>query len=292
MDTTGNESARQPFNIEDPRANEILPLSRDSCFTMLISMLFVIATVGGFIYINMYLMFNLYAVTVGLSHGPDGLTPDNCQMYYCSGSAHYYVHNFAAYNLCNNGNCASVSSLCSGFNCSDINQLPVRWYNCLSTCPSYTPNGSNGFPPQLFVIIIVGCVAGGCFSIAVLISFFYGILAGCICGTRNISCGERLALFINFFCPSAKYFSFRQRNDWEDTRVNFKCMLWIDIIVTTLIAISLAGYIYLAIYQTFLFYEYLVTYGMGLMLLAYVGNLHRNYIELVEFQDRLDRLRR
>lgn len=69
-------------------------------------------------------------------------------------------------------------------------------------------------------------------------------------------------------------------------------MLWFDIIVTALIGIALGGYIYLAIYQTFLFYEYLVTYGMGLMFLAYIGNLHRNYLELIAFEERLDKIRK
>jgi len=106
-----------------------------------------------------------------------------------------------------------------------------------------------------------------------------------------LSCGEKLAIFVNFFCPSAKYYAFRERTDWEDTRISFKWMLWTDIIVTAFIAIALAGYIYLAIYQAFLFYEYLVTYGIAIVFLTYIGNLHRNYIELVTFQERLENLR-
>ena len=69
-------------------------------------------------------------------------------------------------------------------------------------------------------------------------------------------------------------------------------MLWVDIVVTVLIGLALGGYIYLAIYQTFFFYEYLVTYSMGLMFLSYIANLHRNYIECVAFEERLDRIRK
>lgn len=67
-------------------------------------------------------------------------------------------------------------------------------------------------------------------------------------------------------------------------------MLWSDIMVTICVAAALGCYIYLAIVRTFLFYEYLVTFGMGLVLLSYSGNLHRNYVELAGLQDRLNML--
>lgn len=289
MDTSMNNSARQPFNIEDPRANEIVPLSKDSCFTMLLAMLFVIATVGGFVYINMYLMFDLYKVVVLMSPGNAGSAPADCTSYFCSNSATLYAHNYAAYDMCNAVNCGNV--ICSGFDCNNPTFLPVSYYySCLTKCPTLKSNGA--FPPQLFIIFIVGCVSGCLFGVAVIISFLYGFMGCCCCGTTGINCGERLAIFFNVICPSAKYYAFREREDWEDCRVSFKCMLWTDIVVTALVGLALAGYIYLAIYQTFLFYEYLVTYGMGLMFLAYIGNLHRNYLELVAFQERLERLSR
>lgn len=288
-DNTTINSARQPFNIEDPRANEIVPLSKDSFFTLIFTMLFVIVAVGGFIYINMFLMFDLYKVVVMMQPGNMGTAPSDCDQYYCGESAYYYAHYYAAYQMCNFQNCQQP--LCGGFDCSNPKFLPISYYyDCFKMCPTLRDN--NIFPPQLFIVFIVGSVAGCLFGIAVLTSFVYGLVAGCCCGTTGISCGERFALFLNFICPSAKYYAFREREDWEDCRVSFKCMLWTDIIVTVLVGLALAGYIYIGIYQTFLFYEYLVTYAMGLMFIAYIGNLHRNYLELVAFEERLDKLRR
>jgi hypothetical protein len=273
---------------------------------MLITMLFVIATIGGFIYINMYLMFDLYNVTIAMKPGATGMTPDSCSYYYCGQSANYYAHNRAAYDKCNAINCGGLCNTTNNvstpntmtttdaipFDCNTPTFLPLSfYYSCYSNCNGTNLVTNNVAPPQLYVVFIVGCVAGCFFGVAILISLVYGVLGGCCCGALGLSCGERLALFVNFFCPSAKYYAFRERNDWEDIRISFKWMLWIDIIVTAFVAIALAGYIYLAIYQAFLFYEYLVTYGVALVLLTYIGNLHRNYIELTTFQDRLENLR-
>jgi hypothetical protein len=288
MDTTTvPNSVRQPFEIEDPRANEIVPLSKDSCFTLLLTTIFVISTIGGFVYINMYMMFNLYNVVILGQTGLMGPTPTDCSQYYCSNSVTLYVHNYAAYQACNTINCQNV--LCAGFDTNAPTFLPLSYYY---SCFRKTDPNNMTFPPQLFIIFIVGCVAGCLFGLAVIISLLYGLFGCCCCGTAGINCGERIALFFNFICPSAKYYAFRERQDWEDCRVGFKCMLWTDIIVTILIGLSLAAYIYLAIYQAFLFLEYLVTYGMGLVFLSYIGNLHRNYLELVAFEERLDRLHR
>lgn len=291
LNTTGNESTRQPFNIENP-PQEIVPLSRDSCFTLIITTLFVIATIGGFVYINMYLTFDLYNVVVEGKAGKEGSAPSDCSTYYCDYSAHYYVHNTAAYDKCNSAVCSVYCNIGGGsallpeFNCSSPSLDNVAYYySCYSSCSDLVKNHT--FPPQLFVTFVVASVGGCVFGIGVIISLLYGIVAPCT--GVGLYCGERFALFINFFCPSAKYYAIRARTDWEDVKINLKAMLWVDIIVTTCIAIAMACYIYIAIARAFLFYEYLVTFGMGLMLLTYSGNLHRNFLEFYDFQGRVDR---
>jgi len=194
MNTSVTDSARQPFNIEDPRANEIVPLSKDSCFTLLITMLFVIATIGGFIYINMYLMFDLYNVTISMKPGAMGMAPDSCSYYYCGQSANYFAHNRAAYDKCNTANCGGLCNIINNsstintmttvgampFDCNSPTLLPVAfYYSCFSSCDNLVNN--NVPPPQLYYVFIVGCIAGGFFALAILISLIYSIL-GCCCG--------------------------------------------------------------------------------------------------------------
>lgn len=287
LDTSINNTARQPFNIEYPQAKELTPLSKDSCFTLCITMLFVIATMAGFAYINMYLTFDLYKVVVAGQPGTNGTTPDNCTMYYCDDSAHYYVHNYAAYDKCNLANCAPV---CTTYDCSNPSlDNSAYYYDCYTGCTSAAIYTNKVFPPQLYITFIVASVGGCLFTLAVLVSFLYGIVAQCT--NSGLGCFERLALLFNVISPSGKYYAVRSREDWEDAKINLKAMLWVDIFVTFLIALALACYIYIAIAKAFLFYEYLVTFGMGLMLMAYAGNLHRNYIELSEFQQKLEAIR-
>jgi hypothetical protein len=259
-------------------------------------MLFVIATVGGFVYINMYLCFDLYKVVIERKPGTAGEAMSNCSTYYCGFSAHYYVHNYASYEKCNQYICSPVCVNTgsipgfTNFSCSNPNlDNTAYYYDCFDGCQSDAIYTNRVFPPQLFITFIVACVGGGLFGLGVLISLLYGIIGQCT--NSGLSCGERLALLVNFVCPSAKYYAFRERDDWAEVKVNLKGMLWLDIIVTSLIAMALGCYIYIAIAKAFLFYEYLVTYGMGLMLLAYTGNLHRNYIEMSDFQQKLDAIR-
>lgn len=250
-------------------------------------MLFVIATVGGFVYINMYLTFDLYNVVIAQTGGTEGPTPSNCMDYYCGYSAHYYVHNHAAYSKCNQYMC---SPLCTAFPCSSppIDNLPY-YYDCYTSCSGYPMVTNKEFPTYLLVTFYVASVGGCIFGVAVLISLVYGLAAQCT--SSGLNCGERLALLVNFVCPSAKYYALREREDWTEVKVNLRAMLWVDIVVTAMVAMALGSYIFLAIARAFLFYEYLVTYGMALMLLAYAGNLHRNFAELSDFYGRLEAIR-
>ena len=264
-------------------------------------MLVVLATLGGFAWVNMYLTFDLYNVVVLGQTGRMGDAPADCQTYYCDASPRYYVHNYAAFQMCNYAICgplcldlATASTLT--YDCpttSDFNTNPITWYNCYERCSSASGPYKGQvlpYPMKMLISFYVGSVGGCLFGVAFLISFIYSLVGCCGCGTTGISCAEGFAIFCNWFCPSAKYFAFRQREDWEKTRVSFRAMLWVDIVVSGLIALSLGCYIYLAVANGFLRDEYLLTLGIGLMLLGYAGNLHRNYNELITFQDRLDRL--
>ncbi len=66
---------RQPFNIEEPRARAIPPLTHMSIHNVISQSILIAIIMGGFIYINNYFITNLITVVVNNSHGPMGTAP-------------------------------------------------------------------------------------------------------------------------------------------------------------------------------------------------------------------------
>jgi hypothetical protein len=227
-------------------------------------MLITIPTICGLIYFNIYFMPGLYNVWVANKPGTMGMVPDNCTYYDCRDSAYSYVHNYATYSMCNQGSCAST--LCSNFDCSKPTFRPISYYyNCYSNCTNLIHDNVT----PLNNIFIFGCFGSFLFGAAALISLVYGFVVVCYRGSAGLSYEEKFALLVHFLCPSAKYYVFRQRTDWENTRISFKPMLLIDFLTMMLVGSAAGLYLGMAAVELFQFYEYLLLCGMGLMFLSY-----------------------
>ena len=97
LNTTGGATIRQPFNIEEPRARSIPPLTKMTIVNVITQTIIIAAVMGGFIYINNYFITNLITVVVNNSHGPYGTAPSNCLSYNCFNSPYFFTNNYATY---------------------------------------------------------------------------------------------------------------------------------------------------------------------------------------------------
>jgi hypothetical protein len=72
------------------------------------------------------------------------------------------------------------------------------------------------------------------FGTGILIWLIYGIVV-VFYWSVGLNEREKCALLVNFLCPFAKYYYFRERTDWENIRINFNEMLMVDMFVSMLL---------------------------------------------------------
>ena len=93
--------------------------------------------------------------------------------------------------------------------------------------------------------IVILCL----FGFGFLLCFLVGIFAS---WSDRLFINERISLILNPIAPSAKYYVFRQRVNWQEVIINFKMLVYVDILMLLIYGLMLGTSLYYAITDIFI----------------------------------------